>query len=109
MTSETITVLRRGESLPFVFDRSGESIVDWTCEIQVKKFPTDGSNDYAFVPRFITPDTASNDFPGFLTSSEINALTENGLFRLIGLLENTETDEQEQIELRFDLTQSWAA
>ncbi len=103
------TLLLKGESMPFVFDRSGESIDGWICNIQIKKFPTDGSNDYNFVPRLVEPDTSEENWPGILTSADIVALTANGPFRLVGLLTSALTGEQEQVPLRFHVAQSWAA
>ena len=107
--SSIITRLLKGESLPFIFDRSGESIQGWECNISVKKFQSDGPNDYNFAPRLIQPDLTENEWPGFLTSTEIDDLTENGTFRLIGLLTNSSTDEEEQVPLRFFVGQSWAS
>lgn len=105
--SNIITQLLKGESLPFIFDRDGKSIAGWICNISVKKFQSDGPNDYGIAPREIP--SVDNVWPGFLTSTEIDSLTENGTFRLIGLLTNSSTDEQEQVPLRFYIGPSWAS
>ena len=98
-----ITVVRKGESLPFVFDRAGESIDGWVCTIEVKKVPSDSS----LITRVITPD--GDTWPGFLTSTETSALA-IGTYRLIGALTNSSTNEEEQITetTRFNITDSWA-
>lgn len=98
-----INVIRKGESLPFVFDRGGESIDGWICTIEVKNFP----GDTALISRVITAD--GNTWPGFLTSTE-TALLDVGNYRLIGVLTNATTDQEEQITetTRFNVTDSWA-
>ncbi len=98
------TIIRQGESLPFIFDRSGVSIEGWICTIEIKRFPSDTS---LITPRVITPD--GRTWPGFLTSDETAALDVNG-YRLIGVLTNATTNEQEQImeTTRFNITDSWA-
>ncbi len=98
------TILRQGESLPFVFDRSGESIEGWICTIEIKRFPSDTS---LITPRIIAP--VDRTWPGFLTSDETAALAVNG-YRLIGVLTNASTNEEEQITetTRFNVTNSWA-
>lgn len=95
-------VVRKGESLPFVFDRGGESVVGWTCTIEVKKFPGDTSLITRVIP------LVNNKWPGFLTSGETDTL-DPGPYRLIGLLENTGTNEEEQVILRFNITDTWTA
>lgn len=96
-----ISVVRQGESLPFVFDRGDESIDGWICTIEVKNF----TGDPADISRVITPE--GGEWPGFLTSSETSLLAV-GLYRLIGVLTNSSTDEEEQVILRFNITDSWA-
>lgn len=98
------TIIRKGESLPFVFDRSGESIEGWICTIEVKEFPSDTS---AITPRIISPD--GDTWPGFLTSDETASLPVAG-YRLIGVLKNASTNEEEQVmeTTRFNITNSWA-
>ena len=100
-------VVRKGGSLPFQFDRGGESISGWICTINVKQLPT----DVASISRVITP--TNNVWSGFLTSTETDALsnaTGNSLWWLVGILTNASTGEEEQIasgSVRFNLTQSW--
>ena len=96
-----ITVVRKGESLPFVFDRGDESIDGWVCLAEVKKF----TSDAALISRTITAD--GETWPGFLTATETTALA-IGLYRLIGVLTNSTTDEEEQVLLRFNVTEAWA-
>lgn len=96
-----ISIVRKGESLPFSFDRGDESIDGWICQIEVKKFPADASS----ITRTITP--TNSVWSGFLTSTETTALA-IGLYRLIGVLTNATTVEEEQISLRFNITASWA-
>lgn len=97
-----ITIIRKGESLPFVFDRSGKSIEGWICTINVKRFPDDASQ----ITRAIVPNGTT--WPGFLTSSETEGLNSIGLYRLIGLLTNSSTGEEEQVPVRFNLANAWA-
>jgi len=96
-------ILRKGESLPFEFDRSGEKIENWICTIKVKKFPSDAVS----IDRIIPP--VRRTWPGFLTSLETDALS-NGVYRIVGLLTNATTGEEEQVvdTVRFKLGQSWA-
>ena len=96
-----ITVLRKGESLPFEFDRGDESIAGWVCTLQVRKYP----GDSAAISRVIPPD--GETWPGFLTQAETSALA-TGVWRMIGVLTNSVTDEEEQVPLRFNITDSWA-
>ena len=96
-----ITVVRKGESLPFTFDRGGESITGWICTMQVREFP----GDTASISRVIT--AVGDTWPGFLTQTETSALGV-GLWRLIGVLAKATTDEEEQVPLRFNITDSWA-
>lgn len=102
--ANAFTVIRKGESLPFVFDRSGESIEGWICTIEVKRFPSDVS---AITPRIILP--VEDTWPGFLTSDETNTLAV-GDYRLIGVLKNATNNEEEQVmeTTRFNITNSWA-
>ena len=97
-----IALIEKGSSLPFIFDRGGESIEGWICEINVKQFPADTSQ----ITRVIAPD--GRTWPGFLTSSETDLLTPIGLYRIIGLLTNASTGEEEQVPVRFNLADAWA-
>lgn len=102
-------IVERGESIPFHFDRAGESLDDWVCRLIIKEF----ADDDALISRVIVrerPPILSRVPPqeawnGTVTSTETNSLP-LGLYRLIGLLTNSVTDEQEQIILRFNLTAS---
>ncbi len=97
-----ITILRKGESLPFVFDRSGQTIEGWICTINVKVFPS----DTPLITRTVDP--VERTWPGFLTSAETAGL-DSGIYRLTGVLTNSSTDEEEQIPIRFNITETWAA
>ncbi len=102
--ANTFAIVRQGESLDFVFDRCGDDLTDWTCTIEVKKYPTDTSYITA---REIT--AVGNTFPGYLTSTETASLGV-GAYRLIGNLVNSITDQEEQLmeTKRFNITNSWA-
>lgn len=97
-----ITIIKKGESLPFVFDRSGKSIAGYVCTLVVKQFP----GDVALITRVIP--SVGRTWPGFLTSTETDALAVLGLYRAIGLLVNASTGEEEQVPVRFHLTEAWA-
>lgn len=96
-------IIQKGESLPFVFDRSGKPIEGWVCTLVVKRFP----GDTALISRVIPPQ--GRRWPGFLTSTETNALAVLGQYRAIGLLVSATTGEQEQVPVRFHLTEAWAS
>lgn len=96
-----ISVIRKGEDFEFVFDLGGESIDGWICTINVRKF----TGDTSLITRVIAPE--GNTWPGFLTSAE-TALLDIGLYRLIGVLTNSTTDEERQPLIRFNITDSWA-
>jgi len=95
-----ITIIRQGESLPFVFDRDGEDITGWTCLIEVKMFP----DDTAIISRTIIPE--EEQWKGFLTQTETMDL-EVGLYYLTAQLSNTSTDEEEQKPTRFQVSKAW--
>lgn len=101
--SNEITIISQGESLPFQFDRGGQSIENFVCTIEVKMIPSDVSS----ITRVITP--VDDAWPGFLTSTETSALS-LGLYRLLGILTNSSTDEEEQVTqtTRFKVGDSWA-
>lgn len=94
------TVIRQGGSLPFVFDRDGESIDGWTCTINLMQFP----GDTPTVSRVIA---ASGDtWPGFLTEAETTGLA-IGHWRLVGVLDKASTDEKEKPIIRFHVAKKW--
>ena len=98
-----IETVRKGESLPFTFDRGDESIAGWTCTIKVKEY----DEDTALITKIITP--TDGQWKGFLTGTETATLTEGNTYRIVAVLTNATTDEAEQVEARFSLTASWAA
>ncbi len=102
--SNQIALIRQGDSLPFEFSRSGESLDGFVCTISVKKY----IGDTAEISREIPADGLT--FPGFLTSTETAALdiTTDTPYRLIGLMVSETTGEQETAIERFHLTEEWA-
>ena len=97
-----IQVIRSGDSLPFTFDRGTEEIVNWVCTLQVRKH----TGDTPAISRVIPP--LGDTWPGYLTQAETSALG-TGLWRMIGVLTKASTDEEEQVPLRFNVTDSWAS
>ena len=95
------TVIRQGGSLPFVFDRDGEDITDFVCEISVKRFPDDVS---LIPPRIIPP--VNDEWPGFLSQTETAPLAV-GIHFIIAKLTNSITDEERQIPERFTVSKAW--
>ena len=107
MTNQIATV-RKGESFPFAFSLENDtnetnSINGYTCTISVKKYDSDTS---VITPRQITP--TGNTWEGYLTSTETAGITDIGTYRLIALINNATTDEEEQQTVRFNLTEAWA-
>lgn len=100
-----IQPIQKGESVPFVFNRDGESIEGWVCTINVKRLTSDSSS----ITRVIQ--AVGLAWPGFLTSVETDTLTTGGKpYRLIGILTNASTGEEEQVtNIRFNLTSAWGA
>lgn len=95
------TVIQRGDSLPFVFDRDGETIDDWLCTIHVKEFP----DDTALITQIVVP--VNRTWPGLLTSTQINLLTGGKQYFLIGELVNSVTDEKEKPVIKFYVSGKW--
>ena len=94
-----IEVIQQGESLPFLFDRSGESIDGFVCTITVKQFPKDAPS----ISRVIPPDIIRKEWPGLLTESETSLLS-TGLWILNANLVSSTTDEEEAIPVRFHIS-----
>ncbi len=92
-----------GDSIPFVFDRAGESLDGWICTINVKVYPGDAT----LVSRTIT--ASGDEWPGFLTQTETEAFSE-GDYRLIAKFVKASTDEQESSsqDMRFRLSTAYA-
>ena len=91
--------VRKGRSLPFVFDRAGASISGFICTIEVKQFP----GDVSAISRVITP--TNNKWTGFLTSTETAALDPIGEWMLIGVITNATDDKEETPIIRFSLAE----
>ena len=100
-----IPIIRKGESLDFTFDLGGSSIAGWTCTINVKQYPSDTSA----ITRVISPDNSTESWTGYLTETETDGLTTNTLYWLIGILEESTTDEKREVPKRFRVTQTWTA
>ena len=101
-----LSIVQAGESLPFVFDRGGDDVEGWTCILQVRQFAAINADDDPEIERVIELD--SNDqWSGFLTSVETDGLLSRGIYRMVGVLTNLTTDEQEFVPVRFELTNSW--
>lgn len=100
-----ITVANKGESVDFVFDRGGESISGFVCTIFVKEF----SSDSAIITRVVEPDSDSESWSGFLTSSETDLLTPGTTYRFMAVLASATTGEQDEIQTRLSITATWAA
>lgn len=102
-------LVRQGESVPFTFARikpqaNTNPSSNWALSIFVKKYPKDS----AIIEREIEPLDGNADFwQGFLTQTETAALA-TGLYRLIGKMTNTVTNEEQQIPLRFNVSAAWA-
>ena len=92
-----------GDSIPFVFDRAGQSLDGWVCTIFVKTFP----GDVTLVDRIIT--AAGTVWEGFLTSTETLAMGV-GDFRLIAKMVKAATDKRETASQvnRFRLSEAYA-
>ena len=91
-----------GDSIPFVFDRGGQSLDGWVCTINLKIFP----GDVTIVNRIIP--ATGDTWEGFLTSTETDIAA--GDYRLIGKFVKAATDEQESSsqDKRFRLSEAYA-
>lgn len=99
-----IVTIQPGESLPFSFDRGGNSISGWTCVMTVKQYP----GGPVMIQRTITPNS-KNKWAGFLTQTETSGLTK-GLYYMEAKLTNSTTDEEEAIvngNTRFHVSPAW--
>ncbi len=96
-------LIKQGESLPFCFDRSGETVTGWICTIVVKQFPS----DTPLINRIIPPN--GDTWQGYLTSDETAALAVSSKtpYYLIGGLVKTITNEETQIPIRFHVAETW--
>ena len=111
-----IRVLRKGESLPFSFDRGNDSTDGFVCTLNVKQFPTDIASIQRVIALSTNTITGKLEWAGFITSTESDGLTNStspnaNLWFAIGVLVNSTTGEEEQIaqgSVRFSLTQPWA-
>ena len=102
-----LTIIKQGESLPFLFDRGDNGIDGWTCTIYVKEKPSD-ADEGIFTARVVTPEGES--WPGYLTTAETSVLTvlpKGAAYYLIGKLQNTTTLEEEIVTQRFRVTTAW--
>jgi len=101
-----ITPVRQGVSHPFNFEVNAdetETASGWIATLVVKEF----ASDTALIERVIDADTDTT-WSGFLTSTETAALAADKTYRLIGVLTNAGTDEEQQQIERISITPSWA-
>lgn len=96
-----MALIKRGESLPFLFDRDGQDVSGWVCTINVSQYPGDTPE----ISRVVEP--TGNEWEGFLTSAETTALTKLGIWRLTGVLTNATTNERESVPVPFNLSEAW--
>jgi len=113
--SNPIRSIEKGETLSFTFDRGGESIAGYTCEIEVVRFP----GDTPPISRFISedPNSSNPQWASFLTKTETAALAlvdtdqnkSTGLYRIIASILNTATGDLTKaiVPIRFNLTTAW--
>ena len=97
-----LSIIKAGESLDFIFDRGGQSVEGWLCQLNVLRFPGQTPE----ISRFIELDDNSQ-WSGFLTSVETAGLLSRGIYRMVGLLTNSATNEEEQIPVRFQRNKAW--
>ena len=100
MSANSLQIVRKGRSLPFVFDRGGASIDSWICTINVKRYP----GDTADISRVIAP--VNLTWPGFLTATETAALAALGTWMLIGTITNASEDRAEYPIIRFHVAEA---
>ena len=97
------TLIRAGESLPFTFDRGVNSIVGWNCVITVKQKLADSVSLFGVNRQIVAENGA---WPGYLTQTETSGLAA-GWDYLLAKLTNTDTDEEELIDVRFSVSTAW--
>lgn len=100
MSTNSLQTVRKGRSLPFVFDRGGDSIGGWICTIKVKQYP----GDAASIDRVIAP--VGLTWPGFLTSTETAALASLGSWTLFAEINNATEDRTEYPIIRFHVAEA---
>ena len=96
-------LIAQGGSVPFQFDRGGESIDGWVCTIQVKIYHTDSP----LIERVVVP--TGNYWTGYLTSAETEGLSA-GNYRIIGKLTNSSSVEAQEVangNVRFKVNNPW--
>ncbi len=98
--AQHMRTIRKGGSLPFVFDRGGEDISGWICTIEVKQYP----GDTPAITREVAPD--GREWPGFLTSTETAALAPLGTWMIVGVITNAAEDREETPPIRFSLAET---
>ena len=91
-----------GDSIPFEFDRDGESLEGWVCTINVKVYPGDSN----LVDRVIS--ATGDTWEGFRTATETLGFGA-GDYRLIATFIKASTDEQESSskDKRFRLSEAY--
>lgn len=96
------TIIQKGDSLPFVFDRGGLSIDGFICTIFAKRYP----GDVGLIARVVEP--VGRTWPGFLTKDETLAFTGGRQYMLVGQLVNDTTLEEAKPPVKFYVAEAWA-
>lgn len=98
--SSAIPYLFKEGSLPFQFDRGGQSIDGFVCTMSVQIKP----GGTVFLSRVIEP--TGDEWTGYLTSGETFTLPP-GVYRIIGILVSTSTAEQQTLPTRFQVVAAY--
>lgn len=102
-----ITIVKPGGSIPFFFDRGGESIRGWTLEVFIKQRPED---DYIIGPFEVETQNGCN-WQGYFAASTTDELEPSNIpYYIIGVITNQDTNEKQQIDggrQRFHIQSSW--
>jgi len=96
-----ILTVQQGESLDFCFDRGGNSITGWTCQLTVKLRATSPIS----IQRNITP--TNDKWKGYITKSESEGL-DPGTYFMTAKLTNATTDQEEVIVDRLNVSPKYS-
>ncbi len=101
--TEPILTVRRGESFEFEYKLPDEteSTTNWTCTVIVRKTPSSDAD----VERVVAVD--DDVWSGHITSSETAAL-DFDQYTILGLLQNSSTDEVIENNARFKVSESYS-
>jgi hypothetical protein len=98
-----IISIRMGEDLEFSFSRQGLPLTGLICTIFVKQYPKDSPAITREIP--INPQNPLI-WSGQLSSTETAAL-KVGLWWIVGIITDDESDEEAQDPIRFQVSPSW--